>query len=101
MKRKKPYWEMNLEELREATKEFDDPHFHPKALPWTKADREQERRARNKKPGRPRVGAGAAKVRVSMEKRLLRQTDAFAKKHDLSRSELVARGLRAVLAGAA
>jgi len=42
MKRKrvqKPYWEMNLEELEEATKEFDGPIDPSKIRPLTKGER--------------------------------------------------------------
>jgi hypothetical protein len=50
--------------------------------------------------GRPRVGLGAEKIRISVERGLLRAADAFAKQNGLTRSELVARGLRTVLVAA-
>ena len=62
--------------------------------PLTKAQRQLRR-------GRPRVGAGAEKIHISVERTLLRQADATARKLKLSRSEIVAHGLRAFLAGAA
>ena len=51
-----------------------------------------------KKPGRPKVGQGAQRVLVSIERGLLAQADSTAAKMHITRSELVARGLRAVIA---
>jgi len=48
---------MTTEELREATKEFDDPKYHPPALPWTAEDAARHERAR--KRGRSRNWTGA------------------------------------------
>jgi hypothetical protein len=52
MKKAKPYWEMETSELREATKEFDDPAFQPPRLKTSAQDRAQHRRAKAK--NRPR-----------------------------------------------
>lgn len=46
-----------------------------------------------KKRGRPKIGAGATKVLVSVERNLLRRADALAKSEGISRSQLFARGL--------
>ena len=51
-----------------------------------------------KKRGRPRVGQGAQRVLVSIERGLLAQADSTAAKLHITRSELVTRGLRAVIA---
>jgi hypothetical protein len=51
--------------------------------------------------GRPRVGLGAERINVTVEKSLLKQTDNLAKKQKISRSEAIARALREWLAGAA
>ncbi len=50
------------------------------------------RRAKQKR-GRPAVGEGAEKIRVSVERSLLRQADAVARKENISRSQLIAQGL--------
>lgn len=47
--------------------------------------------------GRPRIGEGAEKVLISMEKRLLLVTDALAKRHGLDRSKLIALAIRQML----
>src|SRR5438876_3810969 len=44
--------------------------------------------------GRPRHGEGSKPISVTVEKALLRQADAFARREGLSRAQLVARGLR-------
>jgi hypothetical protein len=97
-KKQKPYWEMNAAELREATKEFDDPNYQPPALEWTEEDTALHERAR-RKPGRPRTGLGAKTVALSIERGLLDRADRLANKKGITRAELVAAALRGVLAG--
>jgi hypothetical protein len=50
-----------------------------------------------KKMGRPKIGAGAQVISLSVEKNLVRRADAYAKRHHLTRSELFVRGLRGVI----
>ena len=95
MKRKKEYWEMNTAELREATRKYDREELGLPGKPLTAYDRKLHAMARRR--GRPRIGLGAEKIRISVERDLLSQTDAAAKKWGVSRSELIARGLRHVL----
>jgi len=47
--------------------------------------------------GRPRIGDGAEKVLISMERRLLLVTDALARRKGLDRSKLVALAIRQML----
>lgn len=49
------------------------------------------------KRGRPPVGQGAEKIRISLERGLLKRTDMLARKMHVSRSHLIATGLRHVL----
>jgi hypothetical protein len=53
------------------------------------------------KMGRPRIGKGAKTISLTVEQSLLEQADAYARRHGISRSKLVAQGLRAVLGSAA
>jgi hypothetical protein len=93
----KPYWEMTLDELREATKEFDQEFIADKSRPlspeelalWKKI-RAKSSRAAN---GRPKM-----MIAVRLEKELLNRCTTLAKKKRISRDVLIARGLRAVLA---
>ena len=54
-----------------------------------------------RKAGRPRVGLGAQRVQVSVERGLLTRADAYARRNGLTRAQLVARGLKAVIGGKA
>ena len=81
--------EMSAAELAQATKEFDDPFAFEKARRMTTAERAEERRLRRGR-GRPKIGAGARKVSISLEGELLKQADVLAKKRGMRRSELIA-----------
>jgi len=52
---------------------------------------------RKAKMGRPKVGKGAKMVAITMERGLLKKSDAFAKQNHLKRSELFAAGVVAVM----
>ena len=93
----KPYWEMNLEELREATREFDESMVILRAKKPTKKDLESLARMR-RKVGRPRKGQGAKVVFVSIERCLLSEADALAVRLKITRAELIARGLKKMVA---
>jgi hypothetical protein len=96
-KKQKPYWEMNLEELREATKEFDEEFVADKARPLTPKERARWERIQTKliaEEGQK----GQEFIAVRLEKKLLDRCTALAKKKRISRDDLIARGLKAVLA---
>jgi hypothetical protein len=99
MPSRKAYSEMTTAELRQATRQYDRECTGPglPGKPLTAADRALHRKAR----GRPMVGTGAKIVPVSIERTLLAQADAFAHRHNLKRSEMVAKGLRLVMVGKA
>lgn len=82
---------------REVSK-YDSPAAIP-TKPLRAKDKAMHRMAA-KRSGRPRIGEGAKIVPVSIEGKLLRQADAFARAHQLKRSELVARGLRLAMSKA-
>lgn len=84
--RTKPYDQMTTAELREETKEFDREQVGVPGRPLTKAQREMHRKA--KKAGRPKKGAGATVVGISIERGLLKTVDALAKYRNVGRSEL-------------
>ena len=100
MKRKKPakpYWEMTTEELREATKEFDEEFVFEKAKPLTPELRARWERAKAKLP-LPKDDEDAQTIAVRLERELLKRSTALAKKKRISRDALIARGLKALLA---
>jgi len=71
-----------------------------KSRPLNARERRQWR-AFKKKLGQPRIGKETTNVSVSMEKGLLKKADRFAKAHGLSRSQLVASGVKAIIGSAA
>ncbi len=93
----RPRWEMNGKELAAATAEFDREMVVDEFGPLTRASRVRFERARRKR-GRPRKGEGAQAISVTVERRLLAETDALARALGLTRAGIIARGLRAVLA---
>jgi hypothetical protein len=94
--KKKSYGQMNLEELREATKEFDKEFIADTFGPMPPEARKQWERMKAR-PGRPKVGKGAKVISLSVEKGLLERSDKLAHKMGISRAELVSRGLRVAL----
>jgi len=52
---------------------------------------------RKLRAGRPRVGAGAKLVAVTIERNLLARADRYAKGHGLKRTEMIAKGLELVM----
>jgi hypothetical protein len=100
MAKRKPYSEMTAAQLREATRQYDAEWTGPglPGKPLTARDQTHHKRAR----GRPKVGSGAKIVPISVERDLLSKADAFARRHKLKRSQMVAQGLKLVMkAGAA
>ena len=95
----KKYWEMNVDELADATRDFDKVFAARDARPLTTADRALHRKAARR--GRPKVGKGANRINITVEQRLLAKADRFAKSHGLTRSQLIAHALRHEMTGAA
>jgi S-adenosylmethionine:diacylglycerol 3-amino-3-carboxypropyl transferase len=84
------------EEKERQCREFDKEFIADTFKPLTPAQRALWERA--KRRGRPTVGQGAKVISLSVERQLLKEADAWAKAQGISRAELVARGLRALLA---
>jgi hypothetical protein len=78
---------MTAAELARATRILDQPFAYEKGRPMTSAERGEERALRR---GRPKIGQGAKKISISLERRLLRDADALARKKGVKRSELIA-----------
>jgi hypothetical protein len=100
---------------RKAGEAFDSLSDAEKQKIWDKLDAEStesmlvrskpvsaaERRAWQRvktQMGRPKLGKDGVKViSLSLEKELLRRADAYAKRNDLKRSELISRGIEAII----
>lgn len=93
----KRYQEMNAVELAQATAEFDKEFVADTFGPLAPELAKRWERAK-RKPGRPRMGKGAKVISVSVEGELLARSDALARRLKVRRAQLIARGLRAVLA---
>lgn len=89
------YGRMDASELDQEVEQFDKEFIVDSAKPLSPQERARERLA--KRRGRPIVGKGAARVLITIERNLLRRTDAYAQKRGLSRSALITRGLEALL----
>src|SRR5256885_546287 len=97
-KRKKSYYERFMA-MSDAERDAEVAKLNREFLssrPLTAAQRAQHRRAQ-RKAGRPIVGKGAKRLTISMELGLLERADRLAKRNKLSRSELIARGIRTLL----
>ena len=92
MKRSKACTEMTAEELAEATREFDVEHVRAPGRALTRAQRARFEAAR--RGGRPVTGEGVRVISLSVEKGLLRQTDAAARRSGVSRAQFVAQALQ-------
>ncbi len=93
---RKPSSKMTPKELDKATSEFDNEFAIDSFGEPTSKQRARLQRAR-KKRGRPKIGKGVKVISVSIERGLLEKTDRLAKKLNVRRTELISRGLRAVL----
>jgi hypothetical protein len=96
-KKTKPYWEMNTDELREATKEFDEEFVFERTKPLS-PEMKARWEAAKAKADPPSNGKPEQTIAVRLDKSLLKRCTALAKKKRLSRDALIARGLRALLA---
>ena len=65
--------------------------------PLTALQRKRWDKIQKRLRGRPKIGDGAKVLAVSVERGLLKEADAFAKRHNLKRSQMVAQGLRLVM----
>jgi len=94
----KPWTRMSTSELRAATREFDSPDYEPRfQKPTAREEAILDKFMRKARRGRPRGGADTTRVQITLERRLLESADAFARRRRISRSELIARGLRLAL----
>ena len=104
MRLKKNYSKMSAAKLAEATREYDRPEYRPKfskAPPRLKATHDRIVKAIRAKRGRPIVGAGAQRIQVTIERGLLTRADDYARRHGLTRAQLLARAVNDMLSGAA
>ena len=95
----KKFLELSDQEKAETVREFDQEFIADTFRPMTVTERARWQRIK-RKPGRPRQGKGHKVIAVSVEKELLKQSDALAKRLGITRAALIARGLQGVLTAA-
>ena len=61
--------------------------------PLTAEERRLFKRIMSRGRGRPRIGKGAARINITIEKALLGRVNAFSKKQKISRARMIAQGL--------
>jgi hypothetical protein len=95
----KPYWEMTLAELREATKEFDRPIPLSKMRPLTKAQRERFERMQSggSRSILVKRSAKTQTVQVELDDELLQRSSRYASRHKMSLSDVINKSLRSAL----
>ncbi|SRR5258706_9144508 len=65
--------------------------------PLTIAEQTLFKRILRRGRGRPRIGKGAARINITIEKGLLGRVNAFSKKQKISRARMIAKGLELVM----
>jgi hypothetical protein len=100
MKIKKPSAMENFLALSDTEKDAEVERLV--ALPpsaWKPLTKAQQKlwRSIKRNMGRPTVGQGAEQISLTVERGLLKKADAFAKKHKLKRSQMVAEALRLLM----
>lgn len=89
----------DAEEVEAAARLFNREDYEPKFLkPPAAEKRRHDAAVKRARRGRPRVGAGARRIQITVERNLLAIADRRAREERISRSELIARGLRMALA---
>ena len=96
-KKTKPYDKMNAKELALATRGFDAPFVMEKGRPLNAAERRRHLLAAKRGRGRPRIGGGAERINITIERDLLKAADAMAAARGKKRSELLADALKLLL----
>ena len=91
MTRKYPS-QMTNEELEKLASEEEGEFLWERTRPLTQEERARWKQLKRGR-GRPRKGEGAKAISVTVEKNLLRQTDALAARLSLTRADLISRGL--------
>ena len=92
---RKPWAKMTTAELAHATREYDHgPGPKPRRPPEAELAKLKAFYAAKpmRRPGRPRLGAGAVRVLFTIDPELLMRIDAFAKANNMKRSHLISAG---------
>jgi hypothetical protein len=89
---------LTAEEMDAEVARFDREIDMSKLKPLTPAMRREWNAW--KRRGRPKVGAGAERISVTMERQLLSRADAYARAKGMTRSQLIQQGVKVILSKA-
>ena len=102
----KPYWEMTLDELRDATKEFDGPINESEWRPMTKAERAEFERMQKKparsifirRPDAPKGnGVPIQRLLEGIDPQIISRVEKYAVEHEMSPLDFIAKSLESSL----
>jgi hypothetical protein len=96
------FTEMTEAQRNDAIAKYDREMPGTPGKPLSARGKAEHAKARRRaRAGRPRIGHGAKRVLITVERGLLKRADAYAREHGLNRSELIARGLASIIGSAA
>ena len=90
-KKHKRWSDMTSDELAVATKEFDAPDYRPPVRKPTRREVAQLHRVQRK------AAAGRFRIALSLDKKIVEQTDDYAANHGTTFSEVVSDALRRMM----
>lgn len=96
LKKKNSFLQMNGSERDQVVKELDHEIDFEETRPLSPKGKALWKRARGS-VGSPRAGRKTKAVVIAVDQSLLDRSDAYARQQGISRSELIAKGLQAVL----
>lgn len=95
--RRKQFWEMNADELREATKEFDAPLDPSKFRAMSSSERKKFERKDG--PGLSLfLRDGGCDVSILLDDDLMHRAKVYARKHKMTLPKMIDRAVRGLLA---
>lgn len=100
MSQKKKWHEIASDEIARATRKYDeafaaDKYFRPMPASERAAHLKSLRR------GQPQRKKAIKRVVIALEQELLQRADSYAKRHGLTRSDIIAKGLETLIGSAA
>lgn len=93
----KAYWEMNVEELSEATKEFDKPLPASRMRALSKTAQAKFEKSQRSGVRSVFVSRSPTKVTLELSEDVVARSSDYASRHKMSLSEVVERSLRNAL----
>lgn len=97
-KLQKPYWEMNLQELREATREFDQEFIMDTFRPMTASERKEWEQFQRRLKLTEGSSTSRRQVSARVPQSTVRKVDALAREYKVSRAFIVKLAIDSLLA---